>query len=300
MKSKVGYYLLKSLVFTSYTCLVANRYQVKISMNQENLSQIQNEYETESPVTINQSSLESNENDELSLIFSVHNNYIAMYSNPLELLDNISNNKEIEEEESTEEIVTFSAVSYDEEEEIEDEIESEEEIATSETVPYINSIVSYSISIDNVTEDSILNLNLRETSSITIEQIDNFLAGSNLSGLGYIFKEMEAEYSINAMFLTSIAILESGWGTTRIAVDKNNLFGWGACGDDPYTNAYSFENKEECIRKISKHLSDNYLTEGAIYFNGYTIGAVNIRYCELDSWSGKIANIMVRMNNSCY
>ena len=39
---------------------------------------------------------------------------------------------------------------------------------------------------------------------------------------------MEKKYNINGIFLASMAIHESGWGTSQIAQDKKNLFGYGS------------------------------------------------------------------------
>ncbi len=49
---------------------------------------------------------------------------------------------------------------------------------------------------------------------------------------------LKKKYNINGIFLASIAIHESGWGTSQIANDKNNLFGYGSYDATPYESSF--------------------------------------------------------------
>ena len=49
------------------------------------------------------------------------------------------------------------------------------------------------------------------------EEATEIAAISPLAGLGVTFKEMEANYGVNALYLMAHAIHESAWGTSRIA-----------------------------------------------------------------------------------
>lgn len=64
---------------------------------------------------------------------------------------------------------------------------------------------------------------------------------SKMYGLGYAFIEMQNKYGVNALQAFSKAVSESNYGTSRIAMDKNNLFGIGATDDKPYENAKDYK-----------------------------------------------------------
>ena len=106
------------------------------------------------------------------------------------------------------------------------------------------------------------------------------------------FIKVEEEHDINAVFLASLAIHESGWGNSKIAQDKNNLFGWGAKNSSPYTSAWSFSSKEECVEVVGAKIAQNYLAIGLD-----TLTEINAKYCPNDQgeWSMKVENIMKKV-----
>ena len=56
-----------------------------------------------------------------------------------------------------------------------------------------------------------------------------------------VAENIEKQYNINGIFVAAVGIHESAWGTSKIARDKNNLFGYGAYDSDPYNGSYEFE-----------------------------------------------------------
>ena len=58
-----------------------------------------------------------------------------------------------------------------------------------------------------------------------------------------------------------MAIHESGWGSSKIAKDKKNLFGFGAYDRSPYDSAVTFATYEEGIETVAKYLVKNYINE---------------------------------------
>lgn len=130
--------------------------------------------------------------------------------------------------------------------------------------------------------------NLLKPSSVTVEAIDQKLQGTGMAGLGQAFKTAEELYGVNAVFLTSLAIHESNSGKSRIAQDKNNLFGFMAYDRDPYNSAKEFETKEEGILHVAGYLKENYLTPNGSYFNGYSIDAINVKYATDLNWANGI------------
>lgn len=63
---------------------------------------------------------------------------------------------------------------------------------------------------------------------------------SMMYGQGAYFYNAQEQYGINALSIFSLARHESGTGTSRISIDKNNGFGHGAVDSDPYyaSNGY--------------------------------------------------------------
>jgi beta-N-acetylglucosaminidase len=117
------------------------------------------------------------------------------------------------------------------------------------------------------------------------------------------FFNMEKKYNINGVFLATIAIHESNWGTSKIASDKNNLFGYGSYDRDPYEYSVTFETYEEGIETVAKNLVNNYLNEAGTeiydnniatgkYYNGATVSGVNKKYASDQEWATKVFKIM--------
>lgn len=118
-----------------------------------------------------------------------------------------------------------------------------------------------------------------------------------------VFYEIEGKYNINGVFVAAIGIHESNWGTSNIAVDKKNLFGYGSYDSDPYNGSYIFESYKYGIETVAKTLVKNYLnpagtsiydgeTATGAYYNGPNIEAVNVRYASDQNWSNRIFEIM--------
>lgn len=117
------------------------------------------------------------------------------------------------------------------------------------------------------------------------------------------FYNAEKKYNINGIFLASIAIHESGWGTSQIANDKKNLFGYGSYDETPYESSFEFEDYSEGIETVAKSLVKYYInpsgtkiydgeTAAAWYYNGPTLQGVNTRYASDTEWHTKVFNYM--------
>lgn len=106
------------------------------------------------------------------------------------------------------------------------------------------------------------------------------------------FYNAEQEYQINGIFLAAIGIHESAWGTSQIAKNKNNLFGYGAYDRDPEGCANEFETYADAINTVASALKTNYLTETGSYYNGTSAEAVNTRYASDEEWSRKVYKYM--------
>lgn len=125
------------------------------------------------------------------------------------------------------------------------------------------------------------------TSGLTIEELEDQMYAP-LSEYAYCFIEAEEETGVNAVFLASVAALESGWGKSNAANTKNNLFGWTTNKGDLKT----FNSKEECILFVARKMKEYYLSPDGKYFNGYEVEDINVCYNGRPEWANAVNNIM--------
>lgn len=122
------------------------------------------------------------------------------------------------------------------------------------------------------------------------------------------FYNADKNYKINGIFLAAMAIHESNWGTSKIANDKKNLFGYTAYDSSPYESSSEFDTYEDGINLVAKVLVKYYInpigtkiydgeTAVATYYNGSTIAAVNERYASDEDWHEKVYNYMEILYN---
>jgi len=119
---------------------------------------------------------------------------------------------------------------------------------------------------------------------------------SMLYGQGAFFYNAQELYGINALSIFSLARHESGTGTSRISIDKNNGFGHGAVDSDPY---YASDGYLAFAYGIYSHAYD-WMTYGyseAIdsryhggVFGNKGIGA-NVQYASDPYWGEKAAGL---------
>ena len=143
-----------------------------------------------------------------------------------------------------------------------------------------------------------IDMDLSKPSGLTLNDFKTVL-GYNLSDKNLIFsKNVEAfynaeqKYQINGIFIAAIGIHESAWGTSFLAVNKNNLFGYKAYDRDPINSAQDFTTYEDAINTVAEALSKNYLTPTGSYYNGTTLEAVNKKYASDTAWFEKVFSYM--------
>lgn len=152
-------------------------------------------------------------------------------------------------------------------------------------------IASYTDGISDVRSAT---FDVTAPSLVTAYEIDAILADTELAGLGRAFLEAEASSKVNAMFLLALAIHESDWGTSALAREKNNLFGFGAYDSNPYHGAMVFATKEDCVKHVAQFLRDHYI-EGD-YYRGKTIQSINQLYASDLAWGEKVFATMVKLD----
>ena len=158
------------------------------------------------------------------------------------------------------------------------------------------------INFENFTaENPFLFRDLRKPTNYTAEELDKVyslmnIKGSRLAGKGAIFKEAEERYQVNALYLIAHSALESAWGRSQIAKDKNNFFGIAAYDTTPYDSAKSFDNVDKGILGAAKWIRQNYIDNGRTYLGNKSSG-MNVLYASDPYWGEKIASIMMTINS---
>lgn len=82
---------------------------------------------------------------------------------------------------------------------------------------------------------------------------------SPLEGLGKSWVAAGRKYHVNPVYLMAHAIVESAWGTSEIAGDKKNIYGYNAYGNDPYNTAAKFANFSRGIDLVANQINRGYL-----------------------------------------
>ena len=158
------------------------------------------------------------------------------------------------------------------------------------------------INFENFTvENPFLFRDLRKPTNYTAEELDKVyslmnIKGSRLAGKGAIFKEAEERYQVNALYLIAHSALESAWGRSQIAKDKNNFFGIAAYDTTPYDSAKSFDDVDKGILGAAKWIRENYIDNGRTYLGNKSSG-MNVLYASDPYWGEKIASIMMSINS---
>ncbi|MGZ9835710.1 N-acetylglucosaminidase [Streptococcus sp. V940] len=150
-------------------------------------------------------------------------------------------------------------------------------------------------------ENPFLYRDLRKPTNYTAAELDKVYSlmninGSRLAGKGAVFKEAEKRYQVNALYLMAHSALESAWGRSQIAKDKNNFFGIAAYDTTPYDSAKSFDNVDKGILGAAKWIRENYIDEGRTHLGNKSSG-MNTLYASDPYWGEKIASIMMTINS---
>ena len=147
--------------------------------------------------------------------------------------------------------------------------------------------------------------NLKSRTNYTAADINRLysLMGANdskLAGKGATFKAAEQRYGVNALYLVAHSALESAWGRSKIAKDKNNFFGISAYDDTPYTSATKFDDVDSGIMGAARWINSKYLHNSGYPANGAYLGnkasGINVNYATAPYWGESIASIMFSAN----
>ena len=149
-------------------------------------------------------------------------------------------------------------------------------------------------------ENPFLFKDLTEVTNYSAEDLDKVFSllninNSLLENKGATFKEAEEHYHINALYLLAHSALESDWGRSKIAKDKNNFFGITAYDTTPYLSAKTFDDVDKGILGASKWIKENYIDRGRTFLGNKASG-MNVEYASDPYWGEKIASVMMKIN----
>lgn len=178
----------------------------------------------------------------------------------------------------------------------------------------VNPVDAYfgEVSNDKLLTTLSFNMKLNQKSGLSLSQFRKVLTDSKdkkgiFADNADYFYFIEKEYGVNGIFVAALGIHESAWGTSRIAVNKKNLFGYGASDSDPYNNAYSFSNYAEGIDLIARVLVKYYLNEPGTsiyegtangkYYTAPTLAGVGKRYASDSNWASAVYKWMSYLYN---
>ena len=170
---------------------------------------------------------------------------------------------------------------------------------------------------ENKTTNSVtkldFNMALNKPSGLTLEQFKKVLKDSKDTNKIFeknaeYFYYIEKQYNINGIFVASVGIHKSAWGTSKIALSKHNLFGYGAYDSNPYNGAYQFTDYSEAIDLIARVFVKYYINpkgtsiyggEKAVgtYYVQPTLSGVNTKYATDKNWANGVYSHMKYLYN---
>ena len=167
---------------------------------------------------------------------------------------------------------------------------------------------------EQLTQNLGFSMLMNRRSNLTLEQFKKVFANDPndknkvFENNAEYFYYAEQQYNINGLFVAAIGIHESGWGTSKISLDKKNLFGFQAYDRSPYASASSFDGYANGIDLVSRVLVKYYLnpkgtpiyngeTALGTYYKGSTISAVNQSYATDKNWANAVYKWMMYLYN---
>ena len=158
---------------------------------------------------------------------------------------------------------------------------------------------------------TLLDLPSEDWCKVSYDGIEGYLSTKNLTSAAATpsmpeknrITKIIVKLDKDGIFLAALGIHESAWGTSQIANDKKNLFGYGSYDATPYESSYEFTNYKDGIELVAKVMVKYYINPVgtkiydnekalATYYNGPTIANVNIRYASDENWHEKVYNYM--------
>lgn len=172
--------------------------------------------------------------------------------------------------------------------------------AINSTSPYYNyyqylphrSITSYSTTEINNAIASMVGASEKSTGRV-----------SKLRNTANAFISNQNKHGTNALLMLGVAVNESAWGCSKIAANKNNLFGHGAVDSNPYYGANGYTSVDQSILYHSAiFISKGYLdpvTDTRYYgaHLGDKASGIGVNYASDPYWGEKAAAICWKIDS---
>ena len=173
---------------------------------------------------------------------------------------------------------------------------------------YKNGVYSNSVNSNNPYYNYFQYLPARSKTSLTASQLEQYtiqmVSSGKLLNAGSSLISNQNTYGVNALIMYANAALESGWGQSQIAINKNNLFGHGAVDSNPYYGANGYASVDDCVKYHAKmFISEGYCDpkdySGRYYGShlGDKESGINVKYASDPYWGEKIAHICWSVQN---
>lgn len=178
---------------------------------------------------------------------------------------------------------------------------------------YKNNTYAHSINPNQPYYNYFQFLSHRSKTNFTAQQLDAYTKtmidfDSKMLNLGSAFITNQNKYGANALLMYGVAANESYWGTSNIAMNKNNIFGHNATDFNPGANANKYNSPAESVEHHAKDfISDGYLDPKD--YSGRYFGAhlgdkgsgMNVKYASDPYWGEKaaaVANAVSQKNSN--
>ena len=197
---------------------------------------------------------------------------------------------------TTEEYIEESVIESTTETTIIPETTTEEEYIEEESVPFEQEEETTIEVYDYYYGDVII------SEDIDIEYLQSTIdiIAPGLSGIEEAVLDIYNTTGLDPFFQIAIFCLESGYGTSDLAIYKNNIAGWNAypTGNlSAYENATHFDSIADCASTVGYNLYTNYVQQGYT-----TIDSISMKYCPPNSvsWSSSVESIKNRLKDTYY
>lgn len=173
-----------------------------------------------------------------------------------------------------------------------------------ESQPVVEETVSVATVTEPIVEENIPTSSFPETELTGNEKLDKEaftkavadIAPNLIDTVDALFMNYE-KYGLKPSFPLAVACLESGYGKSGLATNKNNLYGMNAYpanGLTAYQHAFTYTSKTESVLDFGERISNYYIGRGLT-----SLESINARYCPNNSnWASHVRSIKNRIENA--
>lgn len=167
---------------------------------------------------------------------------------------------------------------------------------------------SHAVNADNEYRNYFQFAKIKSYSNYSAQELNNMISSktnnsSKMWNIGENIINAQSQYGINALAILSVAGHESGWGTSSIAKNKNNLFGLNATDSNPGEDASLYADVDSCIQDFAKNwMANQYCNPNNWVYNGDYLGnkaeGCNVNYASDPYWGEAIAAYMWNLDKA--